>query len=238
MGLYGNIFLENNNKFLNEDLESLLIKGIIEFGLDEFDDENEVLEEGANIEYAKIFMSYKKEFNSLMRESKKALKNKEYKLATDKVQDASDVLTKMKKEIKKIPSDTSSAIVGTIFSILESIAGVILLDIAYKAGIKFASSTANNILYSGGNVITSGFASTLIASLSGFGIGANIGKKIVAGFITITNTYKDFKNNKVNNADALNIYRQKIISNIDFLRYCTIDLKNIIKEKEKKDSKK
>lgn len=238
MGLYGNIFLENNNKFLNEDLESLLIKGIIEFGLDEFDDENEVLEEGANIEYAKIFMSYKKEFNSLMKESKKALKNKEFKLATDKVQAASDVLTKMKKEIKKIPSDTSSAIVGTIFSILESIAGVILLVFIYSTGLDLGTSTIKKILYSGGSKTSALVAGNIVAALPGFGIGANIGKKLIIGLTTVVNTSKDFKNDKVNNSDALNIYRQKIISNIDYLRISTINLKAVIKEKEKKESKK
>lgn len=239
--LYGHRFIINeanieiDDETSNKILDEAFVNGILEEGLEDFVDESEVLEEGANIDATKVFYSKMKEYKMGIKETKKALKAKDYELAQQKLKSASDILTEAKKEINKIPSNTSSAVVGTIAAVLESAVNILVICFGTVYGIKGIEKIGGSVIRATGSII----AGEAIGAAGGFGLGSllgtQLGKELAKNILMIRNINKDIKKGK-DKSETFNLYKQRLIASIDALRSQTIGLSATIKDKKKKST--
>ena len=243
--IYGHKFLtesissiELDEATINQLLNEAFLNGILEEGLEDFVDENEIVEEGANIDSAKIFYTKVKEYKSALKESKKALKAKDYELAQSKVREASNALTEAKREINKIPSTTGSAVLGGIAAALETAVNILVLYASFALGTKVVGGVASGI-----SAVTGSRTVGLATAYAGGGtvgsaIGISGGKELSKLIYMIRNIIKDIKSGKKDKTDTFNAYKQRLIATIDVLRENTMWLSIIIKNRKKKDEEK
>lgn len=240
--LYGHQFKNLNNEFIdselqNKILEEAFINGILEEGLEDFIDEDEIVEEGANIDSAKVFYEKVKEYKKVLKESKKALKEKDYELAQSKVKEASAILSEAKKEINKIPSTAGSAVIGSIAAVLETAVNALVVYFAIVYGIKGVEKIGGSVIRATGSKLAGeaiGFAG---GGALGSITGTHLGKELSKVIWMVNNINKDIKKGK-DKSETLNLYKQKLIASIDVLRTNTSNLSIFIKEKKKRDQTK
>lgn len=75
-------------------------------------DQEEIVEEGANVEMTKAWLGSKKEVKEYLKNYKKLLKAKEYKKASSELDKVTKILEKAKKDIKSIDQNAGTAAIG------------------------------------------------------------------------------------------------------------------------------
>lgn len=230
MGIYGHNFgdLKIQEITAEEALEANLIAN---YALVEFyeDDSEEVVEEGANLEIRNIFKQYKKDVKDLTKKYKEDYKNNKEEAIKD-LDKINDMITKTIKEIKKVDADhVSTAIIGTIYSIL--------LDVIITAtGLKLTVLLAGSV----GAISQSKTLVSILANAGGASTGAIIGTKVGKQLSHLIANFKKFKDGKISAAEYFNLYRGEIIQNLESAREWNNGLKvgiraEIKKSKEEKD---
>ena len=196
--LYGdNIFESNDIVFTNEEFEMILN------ALKEVSEENEVLEEGANVEITKAFITHKKAYIKEMRLAKKNLYNKEE--ALEHIKNAKKEIKECKKVIKGTDSNVGSTVFGIIANALMDMCDVMLPNSIAKMGINFATSGASNT----------------IISTAKFAVGKDVAEKAfqvsyIKGVIVlmreIMGTMEAVRDEKRSKVDKFNMYKNKMLT--------------------------
>ena len=75
-------------------------------------DQEEIIEEGANVEMTKAWLGSKKEVKEYLKNYKKFLKAKEYKKASSELDKVTKILEKAKKDIKSVDQNAGTAAIG------------------------------------------------------------------------------------------------------------------------------
>lgn len=247
--IYGNKFLDESNLSLDHinitddqvvNILTVAVKeGMIEESLEEnglLEDE-EVLEEGTNMEYHKIFKKYIKEYKSLLKESKKLYRQQKYEESKDKLKEAKNKLTECSKVINKIPSDVSDAVWGNILYVLRTAACILANYLFFVLGIKVGNSIESAIRIFYNNQTAANVVGFTGGAVIGKTIGTNMVNEIARVIYNISDTIKAVKNPKKDNVDAANMYKRNILSSIKVIRTETINFETMINHKIKQQKK-
>lgn len=209
-------------------------------------DQEEVVEEGANIEMTKIWRESKKENKEYLKNYKKFLKEKDFKNAAAELDKVTKNLEKAKKEIKDIDQTIGSAICGYfaeyIINLLQLIVPFTVEGLGYGAmalSIKDTIADAMN-----GNI--EGITPEAIKKAAPGALIGNIGavwltiKAIVVLIKDIKTWIKEFKaDDKKLDAKHFNLYRNTLIRFMDEAIKKVDKLKDgVAKAKAKEEEKK
>ena len=111
---------------------------------DFFDENDEILEEGANIETLKKYIQVKKEYKKIVSEVEDLVKEGRYELAVKHIDAASKIIVDLKNDIRNLKSDVGSVIFGAIVSFLINVGKSIdVLGAAIDAGKSLAKNDFN-----------------------------------------------------------------------------------------------
>ena len=223
---YGNICQEdyiNENTQLEMPLDEIYYNMVLS---ENYIEDFEALNEGANIEITKKCREFYKKYKENIKAAKAAIKDGDKKTAKSNIKQAKGELEKFKKEVENMDSTAGSAIFGFFAHILVQFAK----DAAFIFGNFGLSLGSNAALHSTLNVdmftglITS--SNPLVTILGSIGLRVSI----VAGFIyNMYNVVVDIIKiiNSIDNgdsaADSLNLYR------VEMLKVCDKFDKNISK---------
>ena len=109
------------------------------YALEYFNDDSEEFEittEGTNIDILKTLNAGLKSYKADLREVKHAIRKGDAKTARDKIKSARATIEETKKNIRKIPDDISSAVIGTIINFVITFAYLIFPTFGIKIGKK------------------------------------------------------------------------------------------------------
>lgn len=244
MGLYGNQFLFENtisdsltlgefidlNMSINESLCRLVESYDIE--------DNEVVEEGANIEAGKAYKEAVKEYKGYAKELKKLIKEEKYSDAKKNLSKMKICVDKVEKEIKDQDYTTGSAVFGYFAAGLLDMVEIFIPSFIYGFGrglaINGAQLTMNNLLT--GN-------SEGIKVATGMAIGGGV-TAAIAGSITfiksviilikyIKQIIEDIKDKDTNTTEAINLYRNKLLTYVKDLKKKIDQYEKLIDKKSK-----
>lgn len=242
MNFYGNQFLLNENVsdkltigeyidlniFLNESYTRIL----------ESFDEDDVLEEGANLDARKAFKAYLKEYKEYAKSLKKNVKEEDYSSAKKDLNKMKNCVDKMEKEIKDQDYNVGSAIFGYFATgLLNSLE---LLIPSFIAGFGESLTLAGHtITYSS---FINGDISKLAAAANLKTVGtvvSNIGniivyiKSLIMIIKTISQFIKDINDKDTTTVEALNLYRNKLLTYVKDLRKKINEFEKLIDKKSK-----
>ena len=126
--------MQEADRIFEEEGEDIIKEAYMDLYIAENTEEDEVLEEGANLESREAFKTAKKEYKVSVKEIKKAIKAGDKEGAKKACKDAKASLEKTEKIIKDTPSDAGSVILGYFATgILEF--GEVLLVMGKQFGI-------------------------------------------------------------------------------------------------------
>lgn len=245
--IYGNKFLDESTLNLDHinltddqvvNILSVAIKeGMVEESLEEngLMEDEEVLEEGTNMEYHKIFKSHIKEYKSLLKESKKLYRQQRYEESKAKLKEAKSKLTECSKVINKIPSDASDAVWGNILYVLRTAACILANYLFFVLGIKVGGTIESAIRIFYNNQAAANAVGFAGGAVIGSTVGSNMGKELGKVIFNISDTIKAVKNPKKDNVDAANMYKRNILSSIKVIRNETINFETMINHKIKRE---
>ena len=223
---YGNVVLKEETVCnINETSESIYLPEVYSYMAlsEQYVEDFELLEEGANIEITKKAQEFYKEYKKHIKAAKAALKNKDSNIAKSQISQAKKKLTNFKKEIKNMDSTAGSAIFGFFASSIILMARdtiFIFGDFGLAAG--FGYLTLKEL----GKILTDIFAlfsrkpetNPVLLYLFSIGLDASL----IAGFIY--NIYqlvlsikkiKESLRNGDKSGDAFNLYRIEMLKTCD-----------------------
>lgn len=239
MGIYGayvkelmenkNVDIDFNEAFL--DIYSDIIESY------EFEDSEEVVEEGANLDIRAIWKEAKKESKVHIKNYKKLIKAEDYKGAAKELDYVSKNLKKARDEAKKVDADSvGSAILGYFATgLLNIVEQIIPMSITMAGSSITTASILKNTMKDG--VIDPSKLAEFIAGVlpTGAKVGnivAKVGQVagIIKGIIILVKDIKTFvneaKSDKELSIKNFNLYRNRL------LRYFDDSIKQVDKLKE------
>ena len=170
----------------------------------------ETLLEGTNIETLKAFREGKKKLKPHLKALKKALKSANKEEAKSEVKQCDTIINDMKKAIKEIPDQTSSAVLGLFFNGIVDLFKASLVTFGLGASYTGAGVAVGGSLAGSLNAIKAGYNIANAGSIVSW-IGTIISN--IKAIIKIANTVKE-KNGPVKVKD-LNMWKAKLLSFVD-----------------------
>lgn len=221
-------------KFLNEtvlkiteqdakDYSEIMSEAVVVY-IESFDETEEVLGEGANLDYRDAFKKAKREFKDAAKACKRALKDKNKSEAKKQITKMNKALDECEKTINSIDSTVGSAVLGyfagSLLHTVEMFLPCFIYSFSYGIGISLqqAGSMINDI-----NLMNKSLAPLGVSVVAG--IIATV-KNIMAIIKAIKQFIDDIKNADVSTTSALNLYRNKLLTYIS-------DFRSSIKKYEK-----
>ena len=191
-----------------------------------FGDEDDVVEEGANLESRKYFNFAKKEFKNLCKEYKKNIRAAKFKEARKNVDMMKSILTRTEKVLDEKEGDLGSTILGWFADSLRTYATSYLIMLPGTVGLKATitgAMTANPITaVIGGVTVVLGSVGYLVATIVSI-------KEFIKKICGIINEIK--KPGDVT-ADTFNLYRNNLKTETKVMLKLTDKLKEHIDEVE------
>ena len=180
-----------------------------------FEEDTEVLEEGANLDYRAAYKKATREFKDATKACKKAVKNKDKAEAKKQITKMNKALDDCEKTIKGIDSSVGSAVLGYFAGGLLHCFEMFLPSMIYGFSMS-AGITLSGIGQVTGNIklLTAALAPLGVANVSGIVV---IVKNIIALVKSIKQFIDDLKDN-TDTASALNLYRNKLLTYISDFR--------------------
>ena len=218
------------------------------------DDEEELVEEGANIDYIKTFRLGKKEYRLHYKAAKKAVRAKDFKEAKKEFELAKKALQKCKRDIEKIDSTVFSNSISIILTIMLQILIVTVSFVVAIGGIDQMSKGMDKLFFASNfkftkENITAGLAKFFLkgALQTAGGVVTEFLGIFSATYTLMMSVFQDIKffkdaKNKVgqDKLDNLNMIRAKILNSLDTtvktitaLEKNCDDAEKLLKKKEK-----
>ena len=207
----------------NEDLQNVIFEcysSAIDI-LSEADQE-EVIEEGANIEMTKIWRESKKENKEYLKNYKKFLKEKDFKKATAELDKVTKNLEKAKKEIKDVDQTVGSAICGYFAEYVIDLLQLIVPFTVEGLGFGAAAFSMKDVIADAMNGNFESFTPEALKKAIPGAVAGYVGaiwltiKAIVVLIKDIKTWIKEFKaDDKKLDAKHFNLYRNTLIRFMD-----------------------
>jgi len=189
----------------------------------------EVIEEGANMEITKSFMSNKKAFKTHNSNLKKALKGNDFATAKAELKKMKADVKAIEKTINENDSDVGSAVFGYFATGLVNTLELFVPSLIYSTGATISASSITNAFLTGDvnpvKVALGGF-------MTGFGYTFTLIKSIIILVQEISEVVKAFQK-KEGAANALNLYRGKIKTMVKKLNDSIDTIEKNIEKREK-----
>lgn len=244
MGFYGNqFFVENTisdsltlgefidlNISINESLSRLI---------ESYDnDDNEIVEEGANLEARKAYKEALKEYKGYAKELKKLIKEEKYSDAKKNLSKMKTCVDKVEKEIKDQNYTTGSAVFGYFAYGLLNMVELLIPSFIYGFG---QGLTINGAQLAMNNLFTGNLETVKVAAgmTIGGGVTTVIGgvialiKSIVILIKSIKQFIEDIKDKDTNTTEAINLYRNKLLTYVKDLKKKIDQYEKLIDKKSK-----
>lgn len=226
MSIYGSI--SNNvveESITDEEFGRYFSEAVMDLFMEDcFEESNEdVLEEGANVDMTNIFKDSKKKFKAAMKESKGYIKSKDYANAKKSLNEAKSIASKMYKDIQSTHSTFGSAMWGYLCMLILNWYELLFTNAIALVGNKafqFGLSATNFSLMKKGLVLT------------GLGSLGSFIKSIIILIKDIKEIIERSKSSKENIYDITNLYKNKLMR---YSKDMEKQIDKLIKEVEKKE---
>jgi hypothetical protein len=246
MGIYGHTWdkyrIENSTIELSEsEMKDALLEMYMDLFEEAYSEDEEVLEEGTNLDIRAIWKDSQKEMKSIRKEYKAAMKAKDYKKASVELGKLESMLKSNKTKMEKVPADSwESSVLGffawTLMTTIELIIPIGIQEVgsmgAYAAGLRGVCDGSRKAAVKAVKDI--GVASRVIKIGQ---VGEIIGS-IVILYKDLKKTFEESKKADLSDAAKSNLYRTKLLRYMDDYIKKVDKLKSeLAKAKEKEESK-
>lgn len=226
----------------SEEFNTLVIESIMSSYINESEDDDsifidDIVEEGANLDYRAAFKSGRKKYKEAFKKAKKAYKSGNISDAKKYIKEADRALADIEKILKKVDSTVGSAIFGFFAYGLLNMAEMIVPYSLMVTGMGVSSAGVNKIFSAGAAADIDSAAKTISNGLKTAGAGGVISSVgSVAGFVQaiiitvrmLIQLVNDIKDDKTSTEQALNLYRNKLITYTKDMRKHLSKLENKI----------
>lgn len=227
MGIYGHNFedFQIQNISTEEALEISIMCN--EALVDYYENNEDIITEGANLEISKFFKEYKKEVKSLKKKYRSDYIHDKPEAINDLTK-INSLITKTIKEIKNVDDNIVSTIIGDIYCILLDV-------VIVAAGLKLSG-----VLGKSATVLAK---SSKVGSAVAFSTGLVTGSSSVNKFMnqvdSLIKNYDKFKNKEISAAEYFNLHKNAIIKTLEdskkWNNALKVGIKEEIKNKEKRN---